>query len=451
MRFLIYTIIIVAPLFFGSVPAPWQWFWVLWSGVIALTLLITSLRGNSVSLSGPVAFPAALALVFVGWGFVQALAPVGNVVYYGISSVDTILTKSEVLSVIPEATINNSFFFLGHVLVFTGTYLYCKRRERVVRLIRFCSIVGGLYAMYGFAIFVSGNEYVLWQEKMTNFNSLSSSFINRNNYAAYAGLGLQCLIAFSYFWAQSEIAEGRVGKERARQILEVLLTKAWWLPLAIFLVGTSLLLTNSRAGFAASAAAVFLLFLLSPNNFGSGKNLVMRRSIFAIVLIAVSGILFTISGEVLEARLENSSLDALRTMAYDTIPAIIAEYPLTGTGLGTFEDVFLFYQPKDFHSFFDRAHSDHLEIIVTAGIPASIILYLAFIYIAFKLASALKFGLQYRSFIALGITAMVQIGLHAIVDFPLQIPAISYLWVIIIAASLAVSERCRQSYKPPTR
>ena len=148
-----------------------------------------------------------MAIVFVGWGFVQAILPIGASLELAIPAVDARLEGLATISVSPARTIAVSSFFLSHVLFAYLVFVFVDRRDRGVQLVRFCGIVGLIYAAYGFAVFVSGNETVLWYEKWSGFDSLTSSFVNRNSYAAYAGLGLQCLIAYAFYWAQDELAE----------------------------------------------------------------------------------------------------------------------------------------------------------------------------------------------------------------------------------------------------
>ena len=448
MRFLLYALIAASPFFLASNRLPLQWFWVMWTAILAIPLIMRSGKKGVSITEKPILFPIVMASLFIFWGCIQAFVPTGSYMSYGTDSVDSILSESGVVSAIPSATMTNVAYFWSHLVVFIAAYAFCDRRFYGTHLIRFCAVVGAGYALYGFIAFAAGNEYVLWFEKSPSDFSLTSTFISRNSYAAYAGLSLQCLIAYAFFWTQKEIAEGRTGRERARQVLEALITRAWWLPLAIFIVATALILTNSRAGFGSVAIAVLTLILLSPNNFTAERQTKLKRVLPAIGLVILASVVFTISGEVLEARLQNTELDVLRSQAYETIALIIQDYPLTGTGLGTFQDVFLSYQPFAFTGFFDRAHSDHLEIIMTAGIPAALLIYAAFTYIAFQLFRALKFGLEYRSFIALGLGVLVQLGLHSFVDFSLQMPANSYLFVVILGASLAIAKRSEQAYRP---
>lgn len=448
MRMLIYGLIALAPLPLASARPAWQWLWVLVVAVAAVVYLFQARRTRP--MASALAIKAAVVgiSVFIAWGFLQALVPMGAGAVFDISSVDNILSASGVVSVDPAKTLSNALFFLSHLVFFILVYQYCSRREKTVNFIRFCGVIGSLYAAYGFIVFVSGNDTILWFEKWANQSSLTSTFVNRNSFAAYVGLGLQCLIAYAFFWAQDELAEGRTGRELYRHVLETMLTKAWWLPLAILLCVVALMLTNSRAGFGSGAVAIFLLFLLSPNRYGD-KNSGWGSILRAATVVAIGVGVFSLSGEMLDHRLQSDASLDQRFSIYPIVLDAMSNRPIVGYGLGTFEDVFRVFRDDTVTLYFVRAHSDYLEVALTAGILAAVLLVVSIAALVFQLVASLKFGNQYRSFIVLGITASVQLALHSLVDFSLQIPAVSYLWCAIIAASLAAAHRCKRAVAAP--
>ncbi len=123
----------------------------------------------------------------------------------------------------------------------------------------------------------------------------------------------------------------------------------------------------------------------------------------------------------------------------------ISDRPLSGFGLGTFEKIFSSYRDDTVTVWFKRAHSDYLELTLTAGIPATLLLLLVFFTLIVYLICRLSTGTKYSSFIALGITSSIQLAIHSLVDFPLQIPAVSFFWCAILAASIAIAYKCESN------
>lgn len=444
MKWLLYGLLLFAPLPLASARPTWQWLWVVYVGIACIVFLLTHWRSRFPNLPSALRIVTILTLVFIGWGFVQALAPIGLEASIAMSAVDDILQDLATISVAPYHTLSNTLYYLAHAAFFYLVYATVSRRIKAAEFIRFAGISGGLYAAYGFIVFVSGNDTILWYEKWAGLGSLTSTFVNRNSFAAFVGLGLQCLIAYAYFWTQDELAEGRKGRELLRHFLDTILTKAWWLPLAIILAAIALLLTNSRGGFGSVVIGMICLLLLSPNRY-QREHSIWRTFVVYVFFALVGVLLFSLSGSVLEGRLQNDASFDQRFVVYPIILDAIMDRPILGFGLGTFDEVFRIFRTEDVTIYFDRAHNDYLELAITAGIPAMAIFLSAFMIVLVYLARRLRFGAQYRSFIALGISTSVQLGVHSLVDFSLQMPAVSYLWAAILAASVAVAHRSEQS------
>ena len=450
VRLMIYTLLALAPLPLASVRPTWQWLWVAFVGLAVLVYVIQTWRQSPPRLPKYLSTAIVIVGFFVLWSFAQASTFFGSGVPISIDAVDHLLGALNSLSVDPQKNVSNAAFFLSHLVFFYLVFSFCSRRAKAVQLLRFCGILVAIYAAYGFVNFVSGNDTILWFEKWAYRSSLTSTFVNRNSFAAFSGLGLQCLIAYAFFWMQNELIEGRSGRELYRDIIEAMVTKAWWLPLAIVLTAIALLLTNSRAGFGSVAIATLMLIIISPNTYQRSGGLGRRLAGYGF-LVAVAAGLFGLSGEMLETRLQADASFDQRFSIYPLALDAIADRPWTGFGLGTFDDVFRLYRDETITAYFTRAHNDYLELALTAGIPAAVLLLIACMILVQFLVQRLRFGVQYRSFIALGITCSAQLGLHSLVDFSLQMPAVSYLWCAILAASVALAYRCELAEKADTR
>jgi len=443
IRFFLYLLITLSPLPFASARPLWQWLWVAVVGLMAAVYFLRSVRTPRPSWPKPLTFPVGLVFLFIVWGFAQATLPISDAQQIDVGVVDALLVPTALISVSPQATLANASFFLSHLIFFVIVFVYCSNPERAVRLLRFCGIIVAIYCTYGFIVFAAGNTTVLWYEKTSSLNTLTSTFINRNTFAAYAGLGLQCLVAYAYSRLHLQLAEGQAF---FRHISQTNLATITWLLIAIILITTSIILTNSRAGFVSIFSATLLLVILSQQKRLSAR-FGLSSIIGSLVIIVVAASIYDLSGDTLNQRLQADFNQDGRFKIYALVQEAIADRPVTGFGLGTFSDVFREYRDQSVAAFYERAHNDYLEIVLTAGIPASIILFTAFISLLVILAGRLQYGNQYRSFIALGLTVTVQLCQHSLLDFPLQMPANSYLWCAILAASLALADHGKRNFR----
>lgn len=441
MRFLIYSLIALSPLPLASARPVWQWLWVCFIGIMVAAMLVRPSRTNHWRWPIEVIWPSCLIILFIFWGLFQALAPLGTHIQIGLDEIDTILVSKRVISINPDQTISVTFFFLAHFALFLCVFRYCSSRARVAELVLFVGITATIYAAYGFVVYISGNETILWYKKWAYHRSLTSTFVNRNSFAAYIGIGLLSLISYTNYWVGSRLSGGLKGKKLIRSVIGMMLGRGWMLLLALLLLMTSLILSQSRAGSVSVFFAILVLLLISRDRNSSLSKINSFWSwSFVVIVIAVA---LGLSGSLLGARLQVDTFLDQRFVAYPYMIDALLDHPIKGYGLGTFDDVFRMYRESNVTTWFDRAHNDYLELALTAGIPATVVFLSSGALILKSLVSCLKYGNQYKNFIALGLAAITQLGLHSFLDFSLQIPAVSYTWTALIAASLALAIRCR--------
>ena len=112
-------------------------------------------------------------------------------------------------------------------------------------------------------------------------------------------------------------------------------------------------------------------------------------------------------------------------------------FPLLGTGAGTFTSVYPHYRTVPTNRIFSSPHNEYAHVLAEAGFVG---LGLLFLVVALLLARVLR-GLVTRkdpracAFLAGGVGALLMVGLHSIVDFPMRAPGIAAT-VAVLAALL---------------
>jgi hypothetical protein len=74
-------------------------------------------------------------------------------------------------------------------------------------------VIGAAYATYGLIAHTLFPDTILWMEKEAYLDSVTSTFINRNSYATYAGLGLIAGIALLTREIE-KVGQGRTWKDK---------------------------------------------------------------------------------------------------------------------------------------------------------------------------------------------------------------------------------------------
>lgn len=144
-------------------------------------------------------------------------------------------------------------------------------------------------------------------------------------------------------------------------------------------------------------------------------------------------------------------MNLIRPIIWKDTLRIAADFPVFGTGLGTFSDIFPSYQSFTGSKLFRRAHNDYLEYIVTGGIPFLVLMGVFILAVTSQTYRAYCRRKElYCRFLYLGASAgIVGIGLHCLVEFNFQIGA-NALYFFFLASLLvaAAHTRLRAIHRP---
>lgn len=335
------------------------------------------------------------------------------------------------VSVWPERTAQFGLRLLAYGMIFwmalrAGRDVALARRGLAV-----FAVFSSALAVYGLTLALLGSETLLWFDKWAMRGYVTATFVNKNSYATYAGLGLLVnlvllLDSLKHLWRR----ESMTRRVAARLWLTALATSALpWL-LGVLLTGTALLATASRGGFLATVAGTLVLLL---------ALLIAWRGRFALplalaLLLPVFAFLLWNASEAVLLRLADSDVSSeLRTTVYQRLLRAIEDAGALGTGFGGFQEAFRPYKSEALGAFtWDLAHSTYLENALELGWPAALALLLAILGPVVRCAKALRTRRRRVHFAALGLGASALVGLHATVDFSLQMPAIAAAYALLL-------------------
>jgi O-antigen ligase len=142
---------------------------------------------------------------------------------------------------------------------------------------------------------------------------------------------------------------------------------------------------------------------------------------------------FALGWKTLKPRMAHLSQGfAGREQMYYLARPMAADYPLFGTGPGTFETVFQLYRPSTHTYWPAQLHNDWLETRITFGWLGSGLIALALVAVVLRCFA--RGGLHGgRRFIILIWLAMAGCLVHARYDFPFQMHSIVFLFLVLCA------------------
>lgn len=282
-----------------------------------------------------------------------------------------------------------------------------------------------LSALLGLAQIAGGPRSSFYIYSVTNNDSPVGFFSNRNHQAL--------LIAIA--WPLLALWAGSAARGQGAMVRRAIAGAA-----ALFLV-LLMVVTGSRAGLFLAVVGIGFAWIewrrQARDRVGEWH---IRHWIplVAFVILAIMVVLASMSfsrdaaierfsGTILSNEGRLSYLPVLARMAQDFLPF--------GTGFGTFDPVFRFYEPADLlqPTYLNHAHNDILELVITGGVPATIVLLLFSLWAGKEGVAAFqrsKSNTRASGFGRLGLAILICVGLSSIVDYPLRTPLIATIFAI---------------------
>jgi len=201
----------------------------------------------------------------------------------------------------------------------------------------------------------------------------------------------------------------------------------------------ALVLSLCRAGIICFSISLLLFIFLFKLKKPLKKGLI---AILALVLM-LGLFLAAIGTEPVAKRLDTlrNPLKAMtgRVEVLQNSPAIIADFPVFGTGFNTFGDIFRKYEVVK-ANVLRYAHNEPLQLLIETGFIGFLLVFCFLLfYFRHVLAAWLKRRHPYAVYITLGcIIGLVSASLHSFFDFFFHIPAVALLFLIILALMFRV-------------
>jgi O-antigen ligase len=316
-------------------------------------------------------------------------------------------------------------FFLTLALV--------NSHARVKTLLQVLVLSGTFQAAYGAFMVLSGLELGFFVEKYVGQGVATGTFVNRNHYAGYL---VMCLSAgIGLLLSQLSTDQARNWKERLRGWLRLMLSPKIRLRLYLAVMVVALVLTRARMGNIAFFTALGFAGALAVL---SGRRFSWRVVFFLASLLVVDMLILGkwFGFDQLVERLEQTQpTQEARVWSNAYTIDYLEDFPLTGSGGGSFYGVFPNYQAPNLQGFHLHAHNDYLEFAVELGIPAALVLA-AFVSLA--LWSAWRVQRERRTPLYRGAGFAVTMtvlwaAIHSTTDFSLQMPANALTFVTVLA------------------
>ena len=301
---------------------------------------------------------------------------------------------------------------------------------RLQRLLWVICINGALLGLEGLFQRADGTGKLLWLVEPRIHKDAATQFgpyAYRSNAAQY--FTLVWPVALGFWWALRRAAQYRGEPHGAYNIL---------LPCAM-LIAACPIFSLSRAG--ALVAVVGLLFaaVILMREFWDAPFAVKIG--LPLLLAATIGLGGLMGWEKLFPRLATSESEfiRLRVSIWRTGWHMAKDFPVFGTGPGTFDPVFQLYRTSPDQYWPAQAHNDWLETLITFGWVGSCLVLLPLAVVLGRWFFPFGGIAAHHIFVRFLWLALGGCLVHAAVDFPMQIYSILFLFLLLCSVLFCLS------------
>ncbi len=329
------------------------------------------------------------------------------------------------LSINRKATLTEFFRVLSYASCYILTVQLLVGKEYLKKTVSVITVFVSLLSLFGILQNILPNNKIFWMRELTQGGTPFGPYVNRNHYAGLISMVFPISLSlFLYYKPKMHYASFR---ERMSELFNQRLTNiSVLLGSSVLLIALSIFLSHSRGGIVSlSLSMIFfgIIILLKEKKAQRGIVIIL---IFVVILYSVGWFGWDPIFERFE-KIRNESGDIVesRLDLWKESVQITRDFPLTGTGHGSFISIYPKYRSVYFNAVVDHAHNDYLELFIEGGV-ISFSLFCWFLLSVLR-SSYHAYGKRrdtYAVYLAAGAFAgIISMLIHSLTDFNLHIGA----------------------------
>lgn|GEM_PF-487009 len=425
------SMVVLSPLAMGSV-APWarNLLFILSLLTTALWLVQAFIRGRLVVVRDPILLLIALFFLVMFFQLIpfepstlNAISPGTTELYENSLPGYPASGEARTISLTPYHTAEKIRYAATFALAFLVIVHTFRSRLQVTILILALVAVGTFEALYGLGEQFSGGKNIFWNQRLYHMAAVTGTFVNKNHFAGF--LEMVVPLALGLFMV-SVPNPNRGGNFRARAVNAVSspgLHRQIILGTLVAGMAIALFFSLSRAGISGAIASWTAFFLIIAVTAGVRKYTLGLILLVLVILCVALGMGSEMVFEKMEDAASGESVSwTARIDLWGSAVAMIKDFPLLGTGFGTFEEAFERYQSSRFGDrYADYLHNDWLQVFCETGIIGGLLFVGGVILLFIRLTRAtLSRRDVFSRWIATGaLTACAAMLMHSFFDYNL--------------------------------
>jgi O-antigen ligase len=264
-------------------------------------------------------------------------------------------------------------------------------------------------------------------------------FINRNHMATWLLLAIPLTCGYLMAHLRSRLS----GHTRHRTLAGAMDSVSIWQMGAAVIMVSALLISVSRSGIIGLVAAAMTGFALTRLKLGY----IRMKWLAGAALFALLAVTYLANFDALATRFARAlDFGTERSEIWRQTAPIVRDFPVTGTGVGTFNRAMLVYQQGDRQLLFNQAHNHYLHVAAEGGLLVGLPVLCAILALIVLTVRRLRTDMTALFWTRAGAAAaMVAVALQSLWETGLRMPANSLLFAVCAAIAVHESQGIRES------
>jgi O-antigen ligase/Flp pilus assembly protein TadD len=445
---LLLFVVIFSPLAFGTVEL-WSLTVMQLAALFCLSLLLffTVTQGGKGWYEVPGTVPLLLLLGYIFLqtvplppAFLKVVSPATHSLYEKtVWTVQPHVWAS--LSVSRKTTMAEFFRYASYAAVYIAAVQLLTDSRLLRRTITVLIAFAALLAFFSILQHLISNDRIYWVRELTQGGIPFGPYVNRNHYAGLMGMIFPVILSLFLLYRPPSHTAG-LRKRLAETFTHPTTNIYLLLGFSAVVTATSVFISLSRGGIASLCVSLIFLAIVLNRKIRAHRRGLLLAVTAVIILYAVGWFGW---GPIFERfrniRTPQGDISELRFDIWRDSAGIVRDFPLTGTGFGSFIQVYTAYRTIDSDRIADHAHNDYIELFADGGAAGALIF---FVFLATVLRRSFRtFSCRkdpFSLYLYCGtITGILTFLLHSFTDFNLQIGANGLYFFFLLGLAVSAS------------
>ncbi|MFO7558529.1 MAG: O-antigen ligase family protein [Desulfobacterales bacterium] len=345
------------------------------------------------------------------------------------------------LSINKKATVAEFFRYSTYAVFYILSVQLLSRKTILRQTVQYVVILSAMIAFLAILQYFLSDNKIYWFRTVPDNATPFGPYIYHNHYAGFMEMVFPFSLAL-FLYTRPRMIYGTFRERTIEFFNHPRGNMHLLFGLAAVIVGVSIFLSYSRGGIISLCLSMSFLGIMLALKSSRSENRNLLPFILVLILFSVGWFGWDFIFERFEKiRSAEGFIQDNRLLLWRDAMGIINRFPITGTGFGTFLDIYPGYRTVPGKLIFDHAHNDYIELLTDGGLIGTGLFFWFFVSVLSRTITIFRKRREYYSILITlcSMAGIVSILFHSIMDFNLQNGANGLYFFFLLSIAVAAS------------